>query len=71
MTGQRLTNDSAPLVPRTTFDGPALELDFQGLQIGVAEYDAGPTGCTVFGFPDGARMATDVRGGAPGVLGAA
>ena len=35
MTGQRLTNDSAPLVPRTTFDGPALELDFPGQQVAV------------------------------------
>ena len=47
-----------------------LELDFPGLRIGVAEYDEGPTGCTVFYFPNGgAMLERDVRGGSPGVLG--
>lgn len=55
--------------PRTSFDGPALGLDFPGLHIGVAEYDEGPTGATVFYFPDGAKAAVDVRGGAPGTIG--
>ena len=67
----RLSNDSASLVPRTSFGGPALELDFPGLEIGVAEYEEGPTGCTVFHFPPaGAACATDVRGGSPGLIGA-
>jgi 6-aminohexanoate-oligomer endohydrolase len=65
----RLSNDDASLRPRTEFDGPALELDFPGLRIGVAEYDEGPTGCTVFHFVDGATCATDVRGGSPGTIG--
>jgi L-aminopeptidase/D-esterase-like protein len=65
----RLSNDNAELVPRTEFDGPALELDFPGLAIGVAEYDEGPTGCTVFHFAKGATAATDVRGGSPGTIG--
>ena len=65
----RLSNDNASLVPRTDFDGPALELDFPGLRIGVAEYEEGPTGCTVFHFLDGATCATDVRGGSPGTIG--
>jgi L-aminopeptidase/D-esterase-like protein len=65
----RLSNDDASLVPRTDFDGPALELDFPGLRIGVAEYNEGPTGCTVFHFVDGATCATDVRGGSPGTIG--
>jgi 6-aminohexanoate-oligomer endohydrolase len=65
----RLSNDNAQLVPRTDFDGPALELDFPGLRIGVAEYEEGPTGCTVFHFVDGATCATDVRGGSPGTIG--
>ncbi len=66
----RPTNDLIALTPRTRFDGPALELDFPGLEIGCAEYDEGPTGCTVFSFlPDGATCATDVRGGSPGTLG--
>jgi 6-aminohexanoate-oligomer endohydrolase len=66
----RLTNDTAKLVPRTDFEGPALEFDFPGLEIGVAEYDEGQTGCTVFHFPDGAASSIDVRGGSPGVSGA-
>lgn len=66
----RLTNDTAELVPRTSFDGPVLEFDFPGLEIGVAEYDEGPTGCTVFHFPEGAASSIDVRGGSPGVSGA-
>ena len=66
----RLTNDTAGLTPRTSFDGPALEFDFPGLEIGVAEYDEGPTGCTVFHFPQGAASSIDVRGGSPGVSGA-
>jgi L-aminopeptidase/D-esterase-like protein len=65
----RLSNDTATLVPRTEFEGPALELDFPGLAIGVAEYDEGPTGCTVFDFAGGATAATDVRGGSPGTIG--
>jgi 6-aminohexanoate-oligomer endohydrolase len=66
----RLTNDTARLRPRTELDGPALEFDLPGLEIGCAEYDEGPTGCTVFSFlPDGAACATDVRGGSPGTLG--
>jgi 6-aminohexanoate-oligomer endohydrolase len=47
-----------------------LELDFPGLRIGVAEYEDGPTGCTVFHFADGAvQVVHDVRGGSPGVMG--
>ncbi len=69
MTGERLTNDNARLVARTAFDGPALTFDLPALRVGIAEYDEGPTGCTVLHFPAGAAMAVDVRGGAPGVLG--
>src|ERR671931_181754 len=67
----RVSNDNATLVPRTDFDGPALELDFPGLRIGVAEYEEGPTGCTVFHFVGGATCTTDVRGGSPGTTGVA
>ena len=66
----RLSNDTAALVPRTSFDGPELRFDFPGLEIGVAEYDEGPTGCTVFSFSEGAACSTDIRGGSPGVSGA-
>ena len=64
-------NDTAELVPRTTFGGPDLRFDFPGLEIGVAEYDEGPTGCTVFLFPAGpVACSVDVRGGSPAVSGA-
>ena len=56
----------AALVPRTTFDGPTFDFDFPAVHVGVAEYDAGPTGATVFHFPNGVAAAVDVRGGAPG-----
>jgi L-aminopeptidase/D-esterase-like protein len=58
-----MTNDSTKLVLRTSFDGPVLEFDFPALHVGVAEYEPGPTGCTVFYFPEGAIAAVDVRGG--------
>lgn len=69
MPDQPLSNDAVTLEPRTAFDGPELAFDLPGLEIGVAEYDEGPTGCTVFHFPDGASAATDVRGGSPGTVG--
>jgi hypothetical protein len=59
---QPLTNDTANLVPKTAFDVPALEFDFPALQIGVAAYEEGPTGCTVFRFlrdPTSARRVSD------------
>ena len=67
----RLTNDLAELAPRTSLDGPELPFDFAGLEIGAAEYDEGPTGCTVFSFPGGpVACSIDVRGGSPAVSGA-
>jgi L-aminopeptidase/D-esterase-like protein len=65
----RASNDTVELLPRTAFEGRALRFEFPGLEIGVAEYDAGPTGCTALLFPDGGHMFVDVRGGSPGVLG--
>jgi 6-aminohexanoate-oligomer endohydrolase len=58
----------ATLVPRIEFNGPTLTFDFPGLRIGVAEYDEGPTGTTVFYFPDRVMGVVDVRGGAPGTI---
>lgn len=57
----------APLVQR---DGPSLRFEFPGMKIGIAEYEEGPTGTTVFYFPDGVKAAADVRGGAPGTVNA-
>jgi L-aminopeptidase/D-esterase-like protein len=65
----RASNDTLRLVPRTDFAGRVLEFDFPGLEIGCAEYDEGPTGCTVFHFPDRASVQTDIRGGSPGTFG--
>ena len=47
-----------------------LTFDFEGLQIGIAEYENGPTGTTVFYFPDGVMGAADIRGGATGTVNA-
>ena len=58
-----MTSHSNPM-PLTAFSGPALTFDFPDLHIGIAEYEAGPTGATVFYFPAGAMAAADVRGGA-------
>jgi 6-aminohexanoate-oligomer endohydrolase len=55
-------------VPRTDTSGRALRFELPGMRVGVAEYDEGPTGTTVFYFPKGVKAATDVRGGAPGTL---
>src|SRR3712207_6643558 len=65
---QPLTNDTHSLAPRTEFAGRALEFDLPSLQIGVAQYDEGPTGCTVFYFPTLAQASVDVRGGSHGTL---
>ena len=61
------SNDNLSLQPRTDFDGPSITFDFPGLLVGVAEYEEGPTGCTVFVFPGGASTAVDVRGGLVGM----
>jgi L-aminopeptidase/D-esterase-like protein len=42
------------------------EFAFPGLRIGVAEYAEGPTGITVFHFPERAYGVVDTRGGAAG-----
>ncbi|HEY7268182.1 MAG TPA: P1 family peptidase [Dehalococcoidia bacterium] len=56
--------------PHIPTEGRVLNFDFPGLMIGVAEYEEGPTGCTVFVF-DGAGLpfAADVRGGSTGNIG--
>jgi 6-aminohexanoate-oligomer endohydrolase len=64
------SNDTASLTPITTWDGPSLAYDFPAVEVGIAEYAAGPTGCTVFHFPAGVLTAVDIRGGSPGTTGA-
>jgi 6-aminohexanoate-oligomer endohydrolase len=56
------------MLARTSPAGPAVAFDFPGLEVGVAEYDEGPTGTTVFHFPAPVMAVVDVRGGAPGTL---
>jgi 6-aminohexanoate-oligomer endohydrolase len=47
-----------------------LRFDFPGFRVGVAEYEEGPTGCTVFHLPPGgAACSVDIRGGSPGTIG--
>ena len=59
---------SSGLTPRLRFDTPVLQFDFPAVHVGVAEYDEGPTGATVFFFPKRVVAAVDVRGGAPGTI---
>jgi L-aminopeptidase/D-esterase-like protein len=63
-----LTNDNTTLVPRSSLDGPTLVIGFPAFHVGVAEYAEGPTGCTVFYFPEGATAAVDIRGGECGTI---
>ena len=57
---------TADLTPVTAFDSPHLDFDFPGLKIGCAEYEEGPTGCTVFAFAGGVETVVDIRGGMVG-----
>jgi L-aminopeptidase/D-esterase-like protein len=63
-----ITAQSGTPVPRVNPSGPALTFDFPAMRIGVAEYDEGPTGTTVFYFPGKVVGVVDVRGGAPGTI---
>jgi hypothetical protein len=54
---------------RTYPGSRVLKFDFPSFKVGVAEYEEGPTGCTVFHFPEGAATAIDVRGGNVGKIG--
>lgn len=66
---QEPTLQSVP-PPKTEKTGPSLRFDFPEMLVGVAEYDEGPTGTTVFYFPKGVKGAVDMRGGSPGELNA-
>lgn len=66
--GVLLSLPAIALVPRVVADGPALAFDFPGVEVGVAEYEEGPTGVTVLHFPKRVMAAIDVRGGSPGTV---
>ena len=57
------------LTPTTGIHGATVAIDFPGLRVGIAEYDEGPTGCTVLAFDQPAELLVDVRGGAPYAVG--
>ena len=47
---------------------PFLHFDFPEIQIGTAENPKGPTGITLFYFPQGVQAAIDIRGGSVGTF---
>ncbi len=65
---QLISNIHISPKPCTKQGNRLLEFDLPGLHVGTAQYIEGPTGCTVFSFPNEARFAVDVRGGSPGVV---
>jgi hypothetical protein len=52
----------------TEIRGPVLQFDWPTIQIGIGSYEEGPTGLTIFRFPDSGLAAVDVRGGSPGTV---
>jgi len=60
--------DQSGLVPDTKIHGPTLEFDWPALQIGIGSYEEGPTGVTIFRFPERVSAAVDTRGAAPGTI---
>lgn len=65
--GPRTVNRDVALTPVQGTDGEVVAYDFPGVEVGVATYPEGPTGCTVVHVPGGARMTIDARGGAVGM----
>ncbi len=63
------SNDDSTLTPVSPVPSRTLAFEFPGLSVGHAEYDAGPTGCTVFLFDRGWPTAIDKRGGLVGTTG--
>ena len=45
-----------------------LQFDWPAIQVGIGSYEEGPTGLTIFRFPDSAMAAVDVRGGSLGTV---
>jgi L-aminopeptidase/D-esterase-like protein len=67
---QNMLNNENGLVPVTGGRGRRrLKFEFPDIRVGIAEYEEGPTGCTVLHFPTRAHCEVDVRGGAPGLFG--
>ena len=68
--GPALSEGNSKPVPVVDKGRTGLEFDFPAMKVGIAEYEEGPTGTTVFYFPDGVKAAVDVRGGSPGTVNA-
>lgn len=62
------TVNSGETKPSKTTSLKTLTYDFPDFQVGSVEYDAGPTGMTLFYFPKGAQAAVDIRGGSVGTF---
>jgi len=63
------SNDDSNLTPACPAADRILRVEFPGLAVGYAEYEEGPTGCTVFLFDRGWPTAIDKRGGLVGTVG--
>lgn len=64
--------DALEITTNDGFDAPgALKFDWPMVKIGTGQYEAGPTGVTVFRFGRKVAAAVDVRGGGPGTVNAA
>jgi L-aminopeptidase/D-esterase-like protein len=70
LSGTAVSQGDAP-EPKTNRGEKVLNFDFPEMLVGTAEYDEGPTGATVFYFPDRVKAAVDVRGGSVGTVNAA
>ncbi|MBS0394777.1 MAG: P1 family peptidase [Proteobacteria bacterium] len=55
--------DQSALVPVVNAGERLLRFDWDAIRVGTGEYEEGPTGTTVFYFPQRAALAVDVRGG--------
>ena len=55
--GPALSQENSKPVPVVDKGRTGLEFDFPAMKVGIAEYEEGPTGTTVFYFPDGVKAA--------------
>lgn len=66
--GGTASADQPGMVPHTAMEGPVLTFDWPAVQVGIGSYEEGPTGLTIFRFPERVSAVVDVRGGAPGTV---
>lgn len=66
--GENAAADQSALPIVTNAAARTLEFEWPAIRIGTGEYSDGPTGVTVFYFPQPVLAAVDVRGGAPGTV---